>query len=340
MRTPLATLLREFLQTYLKEQRNLSPHTLQSYRDTFERLVEFLLARTPGRRSLMVEDMEPRTILAFLQHLEDKETGRGNSPRTRNQRLAAIQSFFRYAAMRHGALEGLARRVAAVPAKRVHRRPREHLTRQEVDALLAQPSTTTSDGIRDLAMLTLLYNTGARAQEVVDLRCRDVRVSERLVELTGKGRKERTTPLWPSTARLLDHYRRHHRRRPRPGAEHNFFINQRGGAFTRFGVRTLVVKYLALAAGRCPTLKGRALSVHSLRHTTATHLLEAEVDLNVIKAWLGHASIETTEAYLDTDVGHKRKMLEKFGPTDYVVSAAAPNPRGSGRQLLAWLKRL
>jgi len=332
--------LREFFQTYLRQHRNLSPNTIKSYRDTFKLLVAYLRLRHPGRRSWAVRDLDAMTLLKFLEHLEDPGQGRGNSAQTRNQRLAAVQSFFRYVALFQPSLQAHAKRVLAVPTKRTPKKAVESLNRQELEAVLAQPDPTTSDGTRDLAVLTFLYNTGARAQEVADARISWFDFQNLSVTITGKGRKQRLTPLWPATARLLRLYKDHHRRKPQAIASDRFFVNQRGGPFTRFGIRTIVKRYLRRAAGRCPSLATKRLSTHSLRHTTAVHLLEAGVDPNVIKAWLGHASLNTTSRYLDTDLNHKRRILERFGPPHYVASASEPKSGGSADQILDWLNEL
>ena len=191
-----------------------------------------------------------------------------------------------------------------------------------------------------MAILTFLYNTGARAQEVADARGAWFDFPNRTVAILGKGNKQRFTPLWPATVRLLELYRKSHRRKPHATAADRFFINQRAGAFTRFGVRALVKKYIALAARTCLSLASKRLSTHSLRHTTACHLLESGVEPNVIKSWLGHASIQSTSRYLDTDLNYKRRILERFGPPDYVASSTQSKTGGSAGQILDWLNDL
>lgn len=338
MNDDLSGHLQRFFQTYLREQRSLSPNTVKSYRDTFKLLIAYLSVRRRG--SMSVRDMEPKTVLAFLQHLEDPKRGRGNSAQTRNQRLAAIQCFVRYLALHVPRLERHAKRLLAIPMKRVQSQPAESLDRKELDALLSQPSTTTSDGIRDLAILAFLYNTGARAQEAADARLAWFDFPGRTVTILGKGGRRRTTPLWPATVQMLTRYMSHHRRQPRSGVGDRFFVNQRGGAFTRFGIWAIARKYIQSAAKICPSLVGRRLSTHSLRHTTAVHLLEAGVEVNVIKAWLGHASISATSRYLDTNLSHKRRVLEKFGPPGYVASSIEPASHASTQELLVWLEDL
>lgn len=336
----LEPLLRDFFQTYLREQRNSSPHTIRSYRDTFKLLIAYLGARTRGKRALAIEDLDAKAVLGFLRNLEDPDNGRGNCAYSRNVRLAAIQSFFKYAALCNPNLDRQAKRISAVPVKRVAPRLADSLDRKELEALLAQPQTSRAQGVRDLAILTFLYNTGARAQEVADARLDWFDFPNRVVEITGKGQKRRTTPLWPSTVRLLKLYRDRHRRKPASAASHAFFVNQRGGAFTRFGVRAIVKRYLRLAARVCPSIARKRLSTHSMRHTTAVHLLQSRVDPNVIKAWLGHASISSTSRYLDTDLNHKRSILEKFGPPRYVESSLQAEKPASTTEILDWLQEL
>ncbi|MFH1186056.1 MAG: tyrosine-type recombinase/integrase [Chloroflexota bacterium] len=340
MNPRLATLLQEFFQTYLREQRSVSPNTVKSYRDTFKLLIAYVSARRRTARPLCVTDLDAKTVLAFLRNLEDPDQGRGNCAQSRNQRLAAIQCFFKYLALHQPSLERQAKRIFAIPIKRVPPKAVESPSRKELEALLAQPQTTTADGIRDLAILTFIYNTGARAQEAADARLSWFDFTNRTVSIIGKGQRQRLTPLWPSTVRLLKLYKENHRRRPHKMAVDHFFINQRAGAFTRFGIRTLVKKYLRLAAKRCPSLAGKRLSAHSLRHATACHLLESKVEPNVIKSWLGHASVRSTARYLDTDLSYKRRILDQFGPPDYVASSVEPERGGSTGHILDWLKDL
>ena len=340
MKPDFASHLRAFLLTYLRDQRALSPHTLKSYRDTFQLLTDFLAARRRPHRALAVRQLDVKTILAFLQHLEDKLHGRGNNPLTRNQRLAAIQSFFKYLLIHEPLFEPMAKRVLAIPRKRTRLKPPEFLTRQELDTVFSQVDCDAPDGLRDLAILVFFYNTGARAQETASAQISWFDFPNRRVTITGKGDKLRTTPLWPSTVQLLRLYFEKHRRAPRPGAQPAFFINQRGGPFSRFGMRALVQKYVRRAIPSCPALAGRRIATHSIRHTTAVHLLKSRVELNVIKDWLGHASIKSTERYLHTDIEDKQRILARFGPPDYVVSSLAPKQDDTPGHLLAWLKDL
>ena len=326
--------LRNFFIVYLRQQRALSPNTIKSYRDAFKLLLAFAVRR--NKRTLTVRRLDAKMILAFLCHVED----RGGSAHTRNQRLAAFQSFFKYLGVQQPAFKRQSELIRAIPMKRAPIKIVESLDRRELKALLDQPRTDTADGVRDLAILTFLYNTGARAQETADARMDWFDFPQRTVDILGKGGKRRITPLWPATVRLLKLYYDHHRRKPSTYATGRFFINQRCGAFTRFGIRTVVKRYLSLAAVSCPGLAKKHLSTHSLRHTTAVHLLESGVDPNVIKAWLGHASISSTSRYLDTDLNHKRRILEKFGPPSYVESSSRPDKPDTSEGLLDWLREL
>jgi site-specific recombinase XerD len=332
--------LRDFFHVYLRDQRSVSPNTIRSYRDTFKLLLAYLGSKRRGLKPLAIQDLDAKTVLAFLRHLEDPVGGRGNCAQSRNLRLAAVQCFFKFLSLHVPAVERQAKRIFAIPTKRVPPKAAESLTRKELETLLAQPVTSRADGVRDLAILTFLYNTGARAQEAADARDGWFDFANRTVSIIGKGQRQRITPLWPSTIRLLKLYRDDHRRKGAPAASGRFFVNQRGGPFTRFGIRIVVKKYLRLAARVCPSFAGKRLSTHSLRHTTAVHLLESRVDPNVIKSWLGHASVSSTSRYLDTDLNHKRRILEQFGPPRYVESSMQPREPGSTKETLDWLREL
>ncbi len=331
--------LKEFFYTYLRDQRALSPNTIKSYRDTFKILIAYLGSRRQTTRPLTLADLDAKTILAFLQHLEDQTQGRGNGAHTRNQRLAAIQSFFKYLSIHYPSVENQARRIMGIPVKKVPSTEEDFLTRQELDVLLAQPKTGSSDGIRDLAILNFLYNTGARASEAAAARLSWIDLPARIVTITGKGSKTRLTPLWPATVRLLKLYLEH-RRKPKPEASSYFFINQRGVAFTRFGIRNIVKRYVQRAARQCPSLLKKRISAHHIRHTTATHLTQSGVDPTVLKDWLGHTLLHSGDRYRHTDLNQKRRILEQFAPPHYVTSLETSEKAGSEANRLAWLKDL
>jgi site-specific recombinase XerD len=330
--------LKDFFQTYLRQQLNLSPHTIKSYRDAFKVLLRYVHTRRPEPKGAAIEDLDAKTILAFLQNLEDTEVGRGNVARTRNQRLAAIQAFFKYLSLHVPAVESQARRIKAIPFKRTSSKPADSLTLKEMETVLEQPRTSTADGFRDLALLVFLYNSGARAQEAADLRVSSFDFAQRTVRIIGKGNNERTLPLQPETIMLLKFYKERHRR----GSSCDyFFINQRGDRFTRFGIRTIAKKHLRLASRICPTIAAKRLSTHSLRHTCASHLLDSGVELNVIREWLGHKRIATTSGiYTHIDLTTQRRIYEKVGPSNYVVSVVASICREPQGQDDDWLDDL
>jgi site-specific recombinase XerD len=247
-----------------------------------------------------LEDLQPPLLLEFLAWLE-APMGRGVSPETRNCRLAALRSLSRFLELHRGKEEGTQwRRLRQLPFKLTTRSAVDYLEPREVDRVLSEVPAHTRDGFRDLTILALLYNTGARAEEVASLRRSALMLEEPpAVRLTGKGRCERTCPLWTSTAALLRRYLQQYRRRGRAAHERFVFVNQRGERLTRFGIGRIVEKYLRKAALTTPSLRAKRLSTHSFRHSTAIALLEGGADINVIKAWLGHRSTRTTSRYLD-----------------------------------------
>lgn len=301
-----ATLLRDLFLRRLISERGASTHTVASYRDTFGLLLRFATKRT-GRSptAIDVEDLDAPLVLAFLDHLE---TERGNGSRTRNTRLTAIRSFMRYTSMRCPTALPVAQRVLAIPTKRVDVPVLGHLTRDEMDAILDAPSTTTWSGRRDRVLFAVLYNTGARVSEVTRLRLADVLLDrECAVLLHGKGRKERVVPLWKSTASALRRWLVRIDRSPSA----TVLPSRTGGALTRSGVAYRLRLAVASAQVRCPSLATRSISPHTIRHTTAMHLLQAGVDLSVIALWLGHESPTTTHHYLEADLKTKEAALAK-----------------------------
>ncbi len=331
----LARALRGFLADHLPKVRAASPHTVLSYRDALALFLRFLAARR--RRPLVHLDFEDLTIddlLAFLDHLE---ADRHNDAATRNARLAAIHAFARYAAAGHPEQLELCQRLLAVPFKRARLRVVEYLESDEVRALLEAPDRTLRDGRRDYAILHTLFNTGARVQEILDLRPCDLQLVRPFqVRLRGKGRKERLCPLWPQTVQILGALLSEHG--VDPAAATPLFRNHRGEPLTRFGVRYLIRKHARRAASAARTLSGKRVHPHTLRHTTAVHLLQAGVDLVTISHWLGHASVETTNRYAAMDLGMKRAALAKARPLGAVAPAVTAWRRDAS--ILEWLEAL
>ncbi|HLW68622.1 MAG TPA: site-specific integrase [Gemmataceae bacterium] len=302
-----ATLVRDFFCDRLMGQQNVSPHTVAAYRDTFRLLLAFL--RRQRRRhpdQLSIDDFDAATVLAFL---DDLENTRGNTVRTRNARLAAIRAFVGYASARDPTALPLAQRVLAIPQKRCASRLLGYLTRAEIEAVLAAPAQGDWSGRRDRALFTLLYNTGARVSEAIGLCRDDLRLGPcASVHIHGKGRKERVVPLWKTTAHLLADWLTE----ISAGGQTPLFPNRFGKRLSRSGVEDRLQRAVTAALAGCPSLAGKSVSPHTLRHTTAMHLLQAGVDITVIALWLGHESSETTHQYVEADVEMKRRVLDRL----------------------------
>ncbi len=303
--------VRRFLLEHLIGERNLSRNTQRSYRDTLRLLIPFAAeAHHTAVDRLAVLDLSAETVRRFLQHVE---TRRRCGVRTRNQRLAAIHAFATFVGERCPELIPWCGEIRAVPFKRYDRPGLCYLDKPEMDALLAAPDRSTESGRRDHAVLLFLYNTGARASEVAAVTIGDL--EERpdgsgSVRLLGKGAKTRYCPLWPTTIASLRGITQGR------NAGEPVFRNRRRSASTRFVIRATIARHLRQAATTCPSLAKKAVSPHVIRHTTATHLLRAGVDINTIRAWLGHVSIDTTNVYAEVDLETKAQMLaaSSFGP--------------------------
>ena len=334
--TKFATALRAFFAQHLPLTRGLSPRTVSSYRDTFVLLLRFLAARHGcGVVDLELQHLRADDLLAFLDHLE---TERKNSVATRNARLAAIHAFARFLATRDPEQVEEAQRLLAVPIKRGPTRAVDYLEGDEIGAMLEAVSPQRRDRVRDRALLLTLFNTGARVQELLDLRASDLQLDRpTFVRLRGKGRKERLCPLWPETANAL---RALLGVTPASTADAlPIFRNHRGEPMTRFGVRYLLKRYAQRARTAAPTLAAKRVHPHTARHSAAVHLLRAGVDLVTISHWLGHASVETTNRYAAIDLETKRQALERAGP----VAAASESTVTAWRtdaSVLEWLEAL
>ena len=332
----IAVLIRSFFEQHLVSQRGLSGHTVLAYRDTLKLFLEFVCRQ--GRKTctaLTLEDLTAGSVRAFLDHLERV---RKNSVPTRNARLAAIHAFCNYLASIDPRHIALAQTILAVPFKRQSHRVAEYLERDEVLKIFAGIDGRTWQGQRDDALLRLLYNTGMRVQELVDLNVNHLRFSRPYtVRIHGKGRKERVCPLWKETLAALKAYIE--KRGVRLDDATPLFVNREGNRLTRFGVSYILAHRVTEAATACPSLLTRKVTPHTIRHTTAMHLLQSNVDLNMIRSWLGHASIETTNGYVEIDLEMKRKTLraaEKLIPKKgkHGGSWRADDP------LLSWLAAL
>lgn len=326
----LGPALQRYFCEYLINQRRLSPCTVAAYRDSFKLLLVFL-ERQSGLKpdDLRVDSINADSVLAFLDDLERR---RNNCARSRNARLAAIRSFFRFTAASDPLLLPIAQRILAIPSKRFEREVVGYLQPDQVQALLDAPDTSTRSGLRDRVLVTLMYNTGARVSELAALKVGDLSLaSGGAVHLRGKGRKERSVPLWRESVRLLRHWLKQTPSAP----DAPLLPNSRGEHMTRSGIEHRLAVVLDLAARRDPALGKLHLSPHTIRHTTAMHLLQSGVDLSVIAMWLGHEDLETTHKYLDADLETKKRALDRLPSPAMRRARQKSQPR-----LVEFLRRL
>jgi len=326
----LAPTLEAFFTERLLRQRQASPNTVASYRDAFRLLLGFVYQET-GKASSRLElsDLDAPTIGAFLEHLEQE---RNSSVSTRNNRLAAIHSFFRFSALRHPEHAGLIQRVLAIPAKRTQRAIIAYLTEPEVDALLAAPDRSTWAGRRDHALLLTAIQTGLRVSELTKLTCGEVELgSGAHLRTVGKGRKERVTPLTSQTVAVLRVWMRERRGQPADP----LFPTRTGGRLSRDAVERRLAKHTGLARRRCPTLRGKQISAHVLRHTAAMRLLRAGIDTATMALWLGHEEERTTRIYLHADPELKERALARTAPLN-----TTPGRYRAPDTLIAFLEEL
>jgi site-specific recombinase XerD len=326
----LAPFLERFFIQRLMQQREASPHTISSYRDSFRQLLKFSqerLRKPPSDMSLT--EIDAPLVGAFL---DDLENTKGVSIRSRNLRLTAIHSFFRYAALEAPDHLGQIQRVLAIPNKRFTRKLISFLARAEVDALLAAPDQRTWSGRRDHAFLLLAVQTGLRVSEITGLKHEDIVLGAGAhVHVIGKGRKERCTPITPSTRAVLESWLRE----PPRGDGDLLFPSARGERLTVHGVQYLIDKHREAASRTCPSLGKKRVTVHCLRHTMAMDLLQSGVPCSVIALWLGHESLETTQIYLEATLTMKEQALTKISPLNGKPGRFHPTDH-----LLAFLDRL
>lgn len=319
---PLSTLLQSFFTDRLMKQRQASPHTIASYRDTFRLLLEFAYQRLKKPPSkLAFDDLTEPFVGAFLDHIQ---SDRHNGTRTRNLRLTAIRSFFHYAAFQEPSRSAHIQRVLAIPTKRQDRPLIDFLTHPEIEALLTAPDKATWAGRRDQALLVLAIQTGLRLSELIGIRRRDIVLSSGAhVRCYGKGRKERCTPLTKQTVAIMKTWFEE-----LAGADDDIvFPNARGMQLSSDGVQYLLAKHVATARTICPSLKDKRVSPHVLRHTAAMELLQAGVDHSVIALWLGHESPETTMIYLHADLAFKEKILDRTKPLNVKAGRYRPDDK-------------
>lgn len=328
-----ASLMNAFFNQYLAIQKGLSSNTIFAYRDAIKLLFCFAADRLKKAvDKLNIEDLGDGLILAFLQHTENQ---RKCSAKTRNARLAAIRTFFKFIGRQEPSLLEQAQKIRTIPQKKTDHKQVDYLDEDEMRVLLDSVKPDSRTGIRDKALLILLYNTGARASEIVDLNVSDLRLdSSGQVKLLGKGRKQRACPLWLESVELIKDYLQH--RNGKNQNEKRLFLNAQGMPITRFGVTHIVKRYAKSAAKKYPAIKNKKVGAHTIRHSTAMHLIRSGSDINVVCDWLGHADINTTHMYVEIDMEMKREMLQ-------TIEAPRANTKPKKWQntgILKWLEDL
>lgn len=332
----LAYWMKRFFTEHMITVRNLSRNTLRSYRDTFRLLVKYMDSEKHiAPENLMIKDLTKDAVISFLN---DLQTNRKVSESTRNQRIAAIQSFAKYLSLQAPEHMEWCREMRNLPKKKAEKTLISYLEKVEMDALLDLPDKTTTQGRRDYALLLFLYNTGVRAEEAASLKISSLTLPSRksdktipVVSVVGKGRKTRRCPLWDKTANILSALVKD--RKP----DDPVFINRLGQPITRFGVYEMVTRYGNRLEAMIPSVKSKRISPHTIRHTTATHLLQAGVDINTIRAWLGHVSVNTTNIYAEVNLEMKAKALQACAPE---VSAKKRIQWENNENLLSFLDNL
>jgi integrase/recombinase XerD len=328
--TALAPTLQAFFTTRLGHQRDASPHTIDSYRHAFRLLLTYAKARTGKDPSdLDLADLDADLVSGFLDHLERE---RGNGVGSRNTRLAAIHSFFRFASYRHPEHAASIQQVLAIPQKRTEKSPRSFLTTAEMDALLAAPDLSTWIGRRDHVLLAVALRTGLRLSELTGLRRQDAHLGTGAhLKCLGKGRKRRDTPLDKPTVKLLHAWMHEQDGNP----EDPLFPSRRGARLSPDAVQRLVAKHVATAQGRYPSLAAKRITAHTLRHSCAMDLLTSGLDVAVLALWLGHEKLESVNAYLHADLSLKERALARRPPLNAKPGRYRPNDA-----LLAFLEAL
>ncbi|OGF64388.1 MAG: integrase [Candidatus Fischerbacteria bacterium RBG_13_37_8] len=304
-----AKIVQDFFLNRLINQKNVSPQTISSYRDTIRLLLHYLYCQNKKAPScLTIADIDASVILKFLNYLEKE---RNNSITSRNARLSAIRSLFRYASFIQPESMEIIQKVLAIPMKRSNRLQVLHLTKEEIESIINAPDSSSWSGMRDRTMFMTFYNIGARVSEIIALRISHVSIGKNsYARIQGKGRKERIIPLWKSTAHMIKTWIKY------LGSNHDnyLFPNNQGNPLTRQGVKYRLRLAKNIAERNCPSLKNKKVCPHILRHTTAMHLLQSGIDISLIALWLGHESPLTTHIYLQADIVMKESILKKLDP--------------------------
>lgn len=333
----IAPFLTRFFQEYLISERNLSQNSILSYRDALKLFLIFMQSQTKrSATTLSIPDITPTHIREFLNFLEQE---RGNSVRSRNQRLAVLRSFFEYVARTEPRHAEICRQIASVPIKKAHRGLVDYLEMDEIREIFNQIDTARPEGVRDHALLLFLYNAGARVDEASQLRFSWLTLTKPYrVSILGKGRKWRVCPLWTTTGEA---FRAFLSGRVIQSDEEHVFLNRFGSPLSRHGIFNIVKKYAQKASVEMPRLAQKRISPHTIRHTTAMHMLQAGIDLNSIRNWLGHASLETTHQYAQINLEMKSKAMEKCESSflDSTVPSNVPSWKAN-KDILEWLHSL
>ena len=328
--TTLAPTLEAFFTKRLAAQRNASPNTVAAYRDTFRQLLSFMQQTTGiAPEKLLIENLDAPIISDFLDYIE---TRRGVTVKTRNNRLAAVHSLFRFAALCHPEHAALIQRVLAIPAKRAPKALISHLTKQEIEALLRAPNLSSRTGRRDRALLLVAIQTGLRVSEITGLKRQDIVFGTGAhLNCTGKGRKLRSTPITQGTIKILGAWMEE----SGGDQENPLFPGPGGKPLSRDAVSRIVARHAVIAAKQCPSIANKKVTPHILRHSCAMQLLEAGVDVAVIALWLGHESVRTTDIYQHADLSIKERALQRIAQPHTVPGRYRPSDR-----LLSFLEAL
>lgn len=328
----LIVLIQCFFQEYLVENRGLSKNTVMAYRDTLKLFFAFECSRQKKRvTKLVLDDVNADAVLCFLNQLENELK---NSIVTRNLRLASLKTFSLFLTTKDVTRSVEYQRIMALPLKKAPHKEIDYLEANEINAIIGGFDYKRKNDQRDHALLTLLYNTGARVQELCDLTVSSITFGHLpFVTLVGKGNKTRTVPIWRDTATLLMGYLHQNKLVDEPKA--NLFLNSCGQPIGRFGIRYIIKKRTKIAEKTCPSLKVKNIGPHTFRHSIAMHLLQSGVDLSIIRTWLGHVSLETTHAYVEVDMKMKRKVLNAYSPSGQ--SGSLKGVLDKNKDILAWL---
>ena len=334
----LAQVIQRYFEEYLPGLRGMSTHTIHSYRDALVLFLRFLARDRRGIESLTITDLTAARLEAFLLSLERE---RHNGITTRNTRLAALHTFARFLVMQQPHRLAQFQAILNVPFKRGAReKPIEYFTSEELDALFKSIDRSSACGTRDYALFALMFNTGGRVQEILNLGVRDLRLEPPYqIRLHGKGNKIRLCPLWPVTVKCLRAHLEQRSRAQMESQSTRLFTNRNGAPLTRFGVRYLLRKYVTAAAAGTPTLRDKSLHPHCMRHTTGLSLLKSGVDFATISQWLGHSTLNVTMRYARSDIDLKRAALSQVFP-DAIAPPKAGKLRIDGAELTNWLRRL